>query len=95
MNCHGNHGHYESNGNKNGHGKRGHLFHMLLMILCCVLPMMLVVFLPLFKINSAALRSALPFAVSLLCPLMHVLMIPMMFRRDKNEGKDGESHFMN
>ena len=88
MNCHGGHGNYGSNEDENGHGKKGHKLHMLLMILCCALPVMSIIFLSFFKINNDDLRSILSSAAFLLCPLMHMLMIPMMFRKDQNGRKD-------
>lgn len=88
MNCHGNHGNNGNKGNGNGHGSghKSHMSHMLLMVLCCALPVVLLLLFPLLKINSTALKSILPFVIFLLCPLMHILMIPLMFRKDKNKG---------
>jgi len=91
MNCHGNHGINENNGNNNGHGKKSHISHMLLMILCCAIPVVLIALLPLLKINNAAIKSILPFAAFLLCPLMHILMMIPMFIKDKNEKKNREN----
>lgn len=84
MNCHGG-----NNQDHNNHeqGKKGNGKHMLLMILCCAIPILLLLLLPVLKINSTAIKGILPFAVLLLCPLMHIL--PM---RRKNKGAKGQEH---
>lgn len=79
MNCH------KKNGQRNQDAHGGHGKHMLLMVLCCALPIVLLLLLPVLRINSPAIRNILPFAILLLCPLMHVAMIPMLFRKDKNK----------
>ena len=81
MNCHG------DNNEKKQQGHKGHGEHMLLMVLCCAIPVLLLLLLPVLKINNAALKSMLPFAFVLLCPLMHILMIPMMLKKDKGNDK--------
>ncbi|MBM7583120.1 hypothetical protein JOD02_001997 [Caldicoprobacter guelmensis] len=80
MNCHGGHG---SVGNENGHGTIGHKLHKLVMILCCVLPVTVILALYLLKINNTILRDILSYGAILLCPLMHILMIPMMLKKDR------------
>jgi hypothetical protein len=80
MNCHGN------NDRNSGEGKRGHKghgMHMLLMALCCALPILLIWILPALNISSKTLSGILPFAAVLLCPLMHIMMIPAMMHKDK------------
>ncbi len=79
MNCHGGNRQGDQ-GDHKGHGK-----HMLLMVLCCALPIALLLLLPVFKVNIPALKNILPFAALLLCPLMHLAMIPMLLRKDKNK----------
>ncbi|MBB6215438.1 hypothetical protein HNQ80_001527 [Anaerosolibacter carboniphilus] len=58
----------------NAQGHKGTLKHGLLMILCCMLPILIIAGLPLFGIKGGAL-SSLAF---LLCPLMHIGMMFMM-----------------
>lgn len=77
MNCH------EDNNQKQSRHK-GHVGHMLLMVLCCAIPIVLLLVMPTLQINNAFLKSILPIAVFLLCPLMHLLMMPMMMRKHKN-----------
>ncbi|KDR96677.1 hypothetical protein SAMN02745945_00071 [Peptoclostridium litorale DSM 5388] len=67
-------------GNNNGESKN-HMKHGLLMMLCCLLPIVIIAGLPLFGIRSGIL-SSLAF---LICPLMHVGMILMM-RKSGNSG---------
>jgi len=76
MNCHGNHGNKE-------HDNRAHKIHMLLMIICCLLPIGLIAIFSVLTMNNATLGRILPYAAFLLCPLMHLAMIPMMFRKEK------------
>lgn len=57
--------------NKNGSHK-GHMLHM---ILCCGLPLLILLVLPLFG-YSGILQRIVPF----ICPVMMLLMIPMMMR---------------
>ena len=76
MNCHGN--------NKNGENKKHNpIKHMLMMVLCCGLPFILVAILPFLNIRGgfkAALTGIAPF----ICPLMMLIMIPMMFKGMKH-----------
>ncbi|PKM52222.1 MAG: hypothetical protein CVV02_02320 [Firmicutes bacterium HGW-Firmicutes-7] len=89
MNCHGSKN-QDSNNNKKRHkGHGGHM--MLMMVLCCAIPIVLLLLLPILKIDSPALKSILPFAILILCPLMHVMMIPMMFRKDKSGNSKGSN----
>ena len=89
MNCHGgnNQDHNHHVNEKKGHGR-----HMLLMVLGCAIPIVLLLLLPVFKINSPAIKSFLPFAVLLLCPLMHIFMMPMMSRKNKNVSVQENNH---
>jgi hypothetical protein len=57
-----------------------------LMVLCCGLPILLIVLLPFLNIGiSFSLISMLLF----LCPIMMLFMIPMMLKGSK-EGKSGQ-----
>ncbi|MDO8685837.1 MAG: DUF2933 domain-containing protein [Clostridiales bacterium] len=88
MNCHNDNNQAQNNHEK---GHKGHGNHMLLMVLCCAIPIVLLLLLPVLRINIPALKRFLPYAVLLLCPLMHILMMPMMFRKDK-KGENGQRH---
>lgn len=78
-----------SGSEKNSHeeknqGHKGALKHGLLMMLCCMLPILIIAGLPLFGIKGGAL-SSLAF---LLCPLMHIGMMFMM----RKSGHGGSCH---
>ncbi|WZL73992.1 DUF2933 domain-containing protein [Clostridiaceae bacterium 35-E11] len=64
--------------------QKGFMKHGLLMMLCCLLPIVVIAGLPLFGIKGGIL-SSLAF---LLCPLMHVGMIFMM----RKSGGNGSCH---
>lgn len=83
MNCHG--GNHENHGQE---AKKGHFKHMLLMVLCCAIPAVLLLLMPVLKINSTALKNILPYGVALICPLMHIAMIPLLFKKDKNKNQN-------
>lgn len=78
--CQGNDNHNKNN--HKGHGK-GHMGHMLMMILCCGVPVILLLLLPLlsnvFPGSNGVLSRIIPF----ICPLMMIAMLPTMFRKDK------------
>lgn len=92
MNCHGGNNEGQNN-HENGH-KGGHSKHMLLMVLCCAIPIVLLLLLPVLRINNLKLRSILPFAALLLCPLMHIVMMPMMFRKDKGGNNQNQDPYV-
>ncbi|AOT69187.1 hypothetical protein [Geosporobacter ferrireducens] len=68
--------------NKEGH--KGGLKHGLMMILCCMLPILVIAALPLLGLGGGRLSS---FAF-LLCPLMHIGMMFMM----RKSGHGGSCH---
>jgi len=74
------------------HGKK----HGLLMLLCCIFPILLIGFLPRLGINLGPFTKLAPFAVFLLCPLMHIGMMFFMSKGSKvdchngNQGKREE-----
>lgn len=57
----------------------GGLKHGLMMILCCLLPILLILGLPLIGIQG----SKFSFIIFLLCPLMHIFMMFNM-KKDKS-----------
>lgn len=64
---------------KDKNKKHNPMKHMVMMILCCGLPIMIVGILPFINIGGgfkAAIIGITPF----LCPLMMLFMIPMMFK---------------
>lgn len=88
MNCHGNDHQGEEQAKKKG------LFsHGILMILCCAIPILLLLALPYLNIGSIGTQGILSAGIFLLCPLMHIGMMAFMFKgkKDKNNSKDGDS----
>lgn len=63
----------------------GHTKHMLHMALCCGLPILLILLLPALGYKGILL-SIVPY----ICPIMMVLMIPMMFHKSKDDTKNVE-----
>lgn len=63
--------------------------HMVLMILCCAIPLIIIGALYLVKVQGTPWGSILSFGAVLLCPLMHLLMIPLM--RDRKEENPAEN----
>lgn len=63
------------------HGKK----HGLLMLLCCLIPVILLAILPRLGINLGPFARLAPFAVFLLCPLMHFGMMFFMMKGSKKD----------
>ena len=84
MSCH------ENNKNVNQSGdqgkKHGPMKHMLMMAMCCGLPLLLIITLPFLGIFGTGFKLTIASIIPFLCPLMMVFMIPMMMKSSK-EGK--------
>lgn len=77
MKCHGE--------NNDTNKKHSPIKHMLMMVLCCGLPILIVGAIPLLNIGGgfkALLLTITPF----ICPIMMLFMIPMMFKNMKGGG---------
>ena len=68
----------------NGMGK-----HMLLMLICCLVPIALIVAVSVLGLSFGPLSALLPYALVLLCPLM---MIFMMRGMTQEQGADHAQH---
>lgn len=76
MKCHGD--------NNGGNGKKhSPIKHMLMMALCCGLPILIVGILPLLNIGGGS-KTLLATITPFICPIMMLFMIPMMFKGMKN-----------
>lgn len=73
MNCH-----------KNKREKK----HGLLMILCCLLPIIIFGVLAFLPSKNVQLQKFLSFGVFLLCPLLHIFMMKGMACHSKDEKKE-------
>ena len=64
--------------------------HILLMLLCCLVPLGLIFAVSTFGLSLGPLQSLLPFALVLLCPLMMTFMMKDMMQ--PNGGMDHSQH---
>jgi hypothetical protein len=78
MNCHGN------NENKGNKSKYNGMNHMLMMVICCALPILIVLMLP-FLGFAPRLKLMLASISPFICPIMMIFMIPMMFNHSKED----------
>jgi len=61
--------------------------HSIIMILCCAIPLIMLAVLYLTKAQGTQIGSVLSFAVILLCPLSHLVLMPLILRKkDENVG---------
>lgn len=85
MNCCGNHNH---DGNKQNQEENYHhnihKNHKWMMILCCTLPIILVAVLFLTNNVTQSINSAWLTLLVLLCPISHIILMPLMMRKKKN-----------
>lgn len=61
--------------NHNHSQNGGQLSHLLLMLLCCLIPIGLILAVSIFGLSLGPLTPYLPFALVLLCPLMMFFMM--------------------
>lgn len=62
--------------------------HILIMVLCCSIPLALTFLLPYMSLTVSS--EAFLFFVMLLCPLMHFLLMGRMGHRDESHYQDCE-----
>ncbi len=74
-----------------GHDCKKSKFHSILMILCCTLPIAVLGVLYFARTQGTLTGNTLGVAAVLLCPLMHLLMIPLMRKKEGN-GKERNSN---
>lgn len=77
---------------QNHKGKhRGHMSHMVMMALCCGAPLILLLLLPAIGSVIPGAGAVIGKIVPFLCPLMMLLMLPMMFGKNKGNGNSQNS----
>lgn len=65
--------------------------HKIIMILCCTIPFVILGLLYFSKLQGTSWGSLLSFGAILLCPLLHLLMMPLMMKGMKGSDKDKPS----
>ncbi|AOY77767.1 DUF2933 domain-containing protein [Clostridium formicaceticum] len=73
--------------NHNHKGKN----HGIFMLLCCLIPLVAILLLPRLGIELGPLGRLAPYAVFLVCPLMHIGMMLFMFKENKNDCHGGNN----
>jgi hypothetical protein len=58
---------------------------MLLMVLCCLIPLALIAAVSIFGFSLGALSGLLPYAIALMCPLMMIFMMRGMGHEHDDE----------
>ncbi|ABR49414.1 hypothetical protein Amet_3277 [Alkaliphilus metalliredigens QYMF] len=69
--------------NHNHGGKK----HGMLMMLCCLIPLVAIVLLPRLGFELGPIGRFAPYALFLICPIMHIGMIVFMFKGKKDDGQ--------
>lgn len=65
--------------------------HKIIMILCCTIPFLTIGLLYFFRLQGTSWGTILGFGAILLCPLMHLLMLPLIMRGMKsNKSEDNK-----
>lgn len=72
-----------NNDHSNGMGK-----HMLIMLVCCLVPLALIAAVGVFGLSLGPLNGLVPLAAALMCPLMMIVMMRGMM----GEHHSGETH---
>lgn len=67
---------------------------MLLMLLCCLIPLALVAAVSVFGFSLGPLQGLVPYVAALMCPLMMVGMMWMMMKNQSNDPSSGETRAM-
>lgn len=88
MNCHEDNNKEKNMAQNLNEGHQGHkhgpMNHMLMMVICCGLPILLLIALPFSGIFGARFKFTLASTIPFLCPVMMLLMIPMMMKSSKD-----------
>ncbi|KJS48508.1 DUF2933 domain-containing protein [Desulfosporosinus sp. BICA1-9] len=72
--------------------KGGHLSHGILMLLCCLVPIVLLAVLSSLNLQSSGVKNGLWVLLILACPLGHLVMMKFMSHNHKHQDvADGEN----
>lgn len=75
--------------NNGGTRHKGIVSHLMMMVLCCGMPAMLLLLVPLIGSRIPGLSSIMVSITPFICPVMMLLMIGMMFIKNKNKSHEG------
>lgn len=67
------------------HSQGGMGKHMLLMVICCAVPLLLVGAVSVFGLSLGPLQGLVPYVAALMCPLMMIGMMWMMMRENQGD----------
>lgn len=59
--------------------------HGILMLLCCLIPILIVFLLPRLGFELGPIGRLAPYAMFLICPIMHIAMMKTMFKSNKED----------
>ncbi|MCX7922443.1 MAG: hypothetical protein N3B21_10610 [Clostridia bacterium] len=74
----------------NNHCRKGRL-HSIIMILCCAAPLLVLAIMYFTKLRGTETGSLLSFAAILICPLSHLVLIPLLMGRRQKNNNEGSS----
>ncbi len=72
------------------HSQGGMGKHILIMLICCLVPIALIAAVSVFGLWLGPLQGLVPYVAALMCPLMMIGMMWMMMR--ENKSGQGEHH---
>lgn len=73
--------------NKNNNLKKGPLSHFWMIVLCCGAPILLLDVITLLGTSFSGIQVFLAGVLPFICPIMMLVMIPMMFMKHKGSGE--------
>lgn len=76
---------------KHENNHRGHMSHILMMVLCCGAPFIFLLMLPIIGNINPGIKTLIFTVLPFLCPIMMIIMMPMMFKGNKEKQKDGNT----
>ena len=83
MKCHENKENINDNQKQADH-KHSPMKHMLMMAICCGLPLLLLLVVPFLGVFGLGFKLTIASIIPFLCPIMMIFMIPMMMKSSKN-----------
>lgn len=63
---------------------KGHKFHGILMLLCCLVPIVLITVLPSLNLQNSSVKNVLSILLVLACPLGHLVMMKFMSHKHQD-----------